>query len=145
MRDFVASRRSFLGGVLALTAAATIPLASAGAAPLIVGDGIHDDTAGLQALFDGKPFRIAGEGIAYRLRDGEAFFSGGTFRVSKTLHLRPGSPRITVHSITLRCADAFDGGPMLMFHEGSGGGRFGSMTLESASAPRGYGVLLGNT
>lgn len=85
------SRRSFLGGALALTAASAVPasaLRALGAVPVIYGDGIHDDTDGLQAAIDGKPFRVAGEDAYVLSKGGRVFFSSGTFRLSRTLHIR---------------------------------------------------------
>lgn len=83
------SRRSFLGGALALVAATALPADAFAQGPLIVGDGVHDDTAGLQALLDGQPFRVAGSGYPMQLlNDGRAVISGGNFAISDTLCFR---------------------------------------------------------
>ena len=79
------SRRSFLGGALAVAGAAALPSVAWASVPTIHGDGIHDDTAGLQALLDGKPFRVAGNGPMCVRRDGFIFLHNGSFRISDTL------------------------------------------------------------
>lgn len=55
------SRRGFLRGLagaaaVAVLAVPVVELVAREALPRIVGDGIHDDTAGLQAAVDGRPF-----------------------------------------------------------------------------------------
>lgn len=74
------NRRSFLRGVLALTVAPSLPLVGV-ALPRIVGDGVHDDTDGLQALFAGQPFVVDSEVV----RAQAGLVSGGTFRLTRTL------------------------------------------------------------
>lgn len=115
------SRRSFLGGALALTAASSLPLKAFALAPTIWGDGIHDDTAGLQAALDGKPFRVVGEGAFVISRDGEVFIGNGTYRLTDTLRLR-GSIRATLRNFHMRwdslpdgaaCIEAASGGHIL--------------------------------
>lgn len=77
------SRRSFLGGALALMAAPVvakyIPIL-----PRLVGDGHHDDTAGLNALFAGEPVDIVRD--VARVFDESPFGSvrliGGIFRIT---------------------------------------------------------------
>jgi polygalacturonase len=81
------SRRSFLGGALALSAAVALPGAAFAAAPTIYGDGIHDDTAGLQAALDGKAFRCVGEAVV-RNAGGSIYISGGSYLLSHTLLVR---------------------------------------------------------
>jgi hypothetical protein len=81
------SRRSFFGGALALSAVIALPLEAFPFAPTIYADGVHDDTAGLQALLDGKPFRVAGEARAWR-STGKIFLGTGTYLLSDTLHFR---------------------------------------------------------
>ena len=79
------SRRSFLGGALAVAGASIIPLGMTKAAdvPRIVGDGFHDDWAGLQAAFDGKPFVC--EGAYTRVIGGKIVMRGGHYRVTRPL------------------------------------------------------------
>lgn len=85
---FRPTRRAFLGGVLALMATpviakALITEAPQAALPIIRGDGVHDDWAGLQALFRGEPFEVQAEGFTAT----EGLLSRGIFRVSQTLLL----------------------------------------------------------
>jgi hypothetical protein len=82
------SRRSFLGGILALTAVAVAPKVMAEPLPRIVGDGVHDDTAGLQALFDGNPFTADPRyGVQWvELEDGLRL-TGGKFRLTETVRI----------------------------------------------------------
>lgn len=86
--EFRPTRRAFLGGVLALMAtpviAKALPLTEPVALPLIRGDGIHDDWAGLQALFRGEAFALEAEGDFTATA---GLLSRGTFRVSQTLLL----------------------------------------------------------
>lgn len=79
------NRRSFLRGVLAVTAVSITPTPLIAAdVPQIVGNGIHDDTAGIQAAIDGQPFVCEGQLIAGTK---EISLGAGTYRVSKTLRV----------------------------------------------------------
>ena len=81
------TRRSFFGGALSISAVAMLPaLALVDEIPEIYGDMVHDDTEGLQALFDGRPFKVNGDGFQASC-DGIAILMGGTFLVSRTLHI----------------------------------------------------------
>lgn len=82
------SRRLFLGGALALVAATQLPNVAFASAPVIYGDGYHDDTAGLQAAFDGKPFKVVGKGTYIVRKGGQVMLNGGTFKLTDTLHVR---------------------------------------------------------
>jgi len=54
------SRRSLLAGFAVCAAASAAPaLATRFDYPTLYGDGVRDDTAGLQALIDGKPVYLA--------------------------------------------------------------------------------------
>jgi hypothetical protein len=91
-----ATRRSFLKGLFAVTAVAATGLPNlAPALPRIVGDGVHDDWAGLQACFDGEPFRIENESVVAL----EGRLSGGTFRISKTLLIN-GKGEFSIENVT---------------------------------------------
>jgi hypothetical protein len=82
------SRRSFLGGILALTAVAVAPKVMAEPLPRIVGDGVHDDTAGLQALFDGRPFTADPRyGVQWVEVEDALRLTGGHFRLTNTLRI----------------------------------------------------------
>lgn len=81
------SRRSFLRGAMALTAVTIAqPSMVLASVPTIYGDGIHDDHAGLQALIDGKPFRVQNEASAFQASSG--IIRGGTFAIGDTLVIR---------------------------------------------------------
>lgn len=112
------SRRSFLGGALALSAATSMPLKAFAHAPVIYGDGVHDDTAGLQAALDGKPFRVFGHG-AYVVRgDGHIFIGNGSFRLSDTLHFR-GNVAATVSGFHMEWTELPPGAACMMMSENS--------------------------
>lgn len=75
------NRRSFLRGALSLGAITAIgPVPAMAALPRIVGDGVFDDTAGLQAFIDNKPFWVDSSSVV--ARDG---ILSGTFRTTSTL------------------------------------------------------------
>lgn len=109
------SRRSFLGGALVLAAATAVPahaLKALGPLPVIYGDGIHDDTAGLQAAIDGKPFRVFGD-RAYAVRTGGRVFIGqGRFRLSDTLRLN-GPVSVTISDAHMVWDELPDGQPCI--------------------------------
>lgn len=84
------SRRGFLKVLFAAGIATAIPVSldKAIGLPIIMGDGVHDDTAGLNAALSGKPFvahddcvRVAG-GVVTLM---------GHYRITDTLHLNSGS------------------------------------------------------
>ena len=77
------SRRSFLRGTLSLTVLAATGLPVGAGIPTIHGNGVDDDTDGLQALFDGKPVHVEGETVVAT----DGYLSGGSFVVSRTLTL----------------------------------------------------------
>jgi len=78
------SRRLFLGGAIALAGAAIIP---AQAMPRIVGDGVHDDADGINALIAGKPVSIENTYLALN-SDGRIWFNeGGRFLLGKSINL----------------------------------------------------------
>jgi len=62
------------------------------ATPEIVGDGTHDDTAGIQALLDGKPYQDSGDFI--KSVGGKIYVSGGRFRVSELIYMPDNGPEI---------------------------------------------------
>lgn len=84
------NRRVFLKGALGLTVVAALPIALS-AVPIIHGDGIQDDWAGLQALFDGEPFRVD-HGGAFIARSGQ--IKGGCFALSRTLNVSANNLRV---------------------------------------------------
>jgi hypothetical protein len=82
------SRRTFLRGALAVSAAVTVPMAlHMPLRPVLWGDGIHDDTDAFQAMIDREPVDIISDAV--RLIRSEAMeISGGVFRLSKQIVFR---------------------------------------------------------
>jgi hypothetical protein len=81
------NRRSFLRGMLGVAALSIVPapLLSQANIPRIVGDGVHDDTAGIQAALDGQPFICDG---CFFVGTQEVHFGASLHRVTKTLIVR---------------------------------------------------------
>jgi hypothetical protein len=81
------NRRSFLKGLLTVAAVSCVPVVvdAMPRVPRIVGDGVHDDWAGLQAAIDGKPFIC--EDNLILAREGSVTINGGDFLISKTLRV----------------------------------------------------------
>lgn len=64
------TRRGFLGTAIgAAVVAAAAPLPILPDLPTLYGDGIHDDTAGLQAAIDGRAYRQAWDGATVAARE----------------------------------------------------------------------------
>jgi hypothetical protein len=78
------SRRSFFAGALSLMA---LPLTKTFAIPRIYGDGIRDDSDGLQAAFNGEPFIAEDNSIRDALDNGTVVLQNGLFRIEKTIYL----------------------------------------------------------
>lgn len=78
-------RQLFKFGAAAVLSAVVAPAAFGTSAPVLWGDGIHDDTEALQAAMDGEDFIADGK----RVNVAEGFtVTGGIFRLTDTLHLR---------------------------------------------------------
>lgn len=94
------SRRFFLGGAISLLAANTfVPSASAsGNLPHIWGDGKHDDTSGLGALFRKEPVIFSNENLGVDEHEGILFHTG-RYKVTGTIEL-PAGLRCKVESST---------------------------------------------
>lgn len=56
-------------------------------APLLWGDGLHDDTVALQAFFNGRQVNLADSTIIAVFEDGEARLSGGFFLISEEIQV----------------------------------------------------------
>lgn len=112
------TRGAFLKRVAAVTAVALAPAAldaktahAVPAPPRFYGDGIHDDTAAIQALFD----EGARRGIP-------VFLPAGTYRVS-TIHIRG---EIHLGRSEFRSQSP---GPMLVFDRSASGSSVSNVTL----------------
>jgi hypothetical protein len=78
-------RRTFLGGVLSLSAA-RVPPSHAGF-PRLMGDGVSDDTKALRALFSRGGILVDGQAI--ELSDGsEVYIRGGTYLITGEVQVR---------------------------------------------------------
>ncbi len=88
------TRRGFLGALLAASAAPAIVKAESlmkiWVPPRLTlwGDGLHDDTAALQALLDGNPVRAMFNGVAEVTPGGVVVLSRGVFKTSAPLVVR---------------------------------------------------------
>jgi len=84
------SRRSFLGGILAVGGAALTVKPAAlltRSVPKIWGDCLHDDAPGINAALAGEDFEVAREGLV--LRNGaDILLRGGAFLVNDTITVR---------------------------------------------------------
>lgn len=96
-------RRSFLKGVLSVTVVAGAGVPSLGA-PLLKGDGVHDDTDALRALFSGKSFRCENEVVAVRRKYG-IDLSGGKFRINSTIYVP--EQFVNIYNCTFYCTEDF--------------------------------------
>lgn len=79
------NRRFFLKGALAVTALSILPAIDLSGYPTLYGDGVHDDTEALQALFDLKPYICEGNLIQGQT---EVELTKGVFKTTDTLHVK---------------------------------------------------------
>jgi hypothetical protein len=77
------NRRGFFKVAFAAGLATALPALSIETLPTIYGDGIHDDTDGLQAALDGKDFHCRDKSVT--VTDGNVRISNGNYLVSRTL------------------------------------------------------------
>ena len=97
------TRRSFLRGLLTVAAVSIAPATILHAdIPRIVGDGIHDDTLGLQAALDGKPFVCEGCVVS---NTHSVYIGPGIYRISGTLNITDAGPDCMVAGAHLECED----------------------------------------
>jgi hypothetical protein len=116
------SRRFFLRGALAVSAVSVLPSFDVLSAqiPTIVGDGIHDDADGLNALFAGKPFRCDLSGI--KVQDGFAQLNNGVFFISKTVEIPELCERFAIDRCVFRArSSSHRGSAALKFHNSTPG------------------------
>lgn len=108
------SRRWFMGGALGVAAAAVMPLGAAYDA-VLYGDGIHDDTAALQALFDGRPVYVKNDGVVLKSNDGHISLKGGNYKISETLNIAPGKT-IQLAGLHIDCKNLPEGRCLFWFN-----------------------------
>jgi hypothetical protein len=91
------NRRSFLRGMLTVTAVSIVPLDARlhAGIPRIVGDGIHDDGPGLLAAVNGRPFVADGLVVS---EQSEVKLGAGVFRMTETLRFDTPNIRVTCTS-----------------------------------------------
>lgn len=127
------SRRSFLGGILAVGAASTVVTPAALLArsvPMLWGDGIHDDTAALNALLSGGEFEVSREGLALR-KAGMILLQKGNFLVSDTIGIETEGVTI-IHSAFLASPTFREGADMLYMRPNSSGFCLAGLYLDGA-------------
>lgn len=110
-----ATRRSFLKGILTIAVVASGAMPAFSGVPKIVGDGVHDDWAGLQALFDGEPFSV--EGQDFIAAGGR--ISGGVFSISREL-VATNASGFLIRGNKFICAEDFIGNSAITFGAGNG-------------------------
>jgi hypothetical protein len=126
------SRRAFLGGAIALAAATVVPVEAIKAlAPLpqIVGDGVHDDTAGLQALIDGEPVLIGAEVVT--AEHGAITLQGGVYLISSPLVI---NRTLWIDRLCLVAAEGFSGTCAIEIRENAINMYVGTLYLEGFGA-----------
>ena len=91
-QERVVNRRGFLKIAFGAAAVTAIPVVLTRALerrlPVIYGDGVHDDTEGLQAALDGREFICRDSCVTVYGTD--VFMHGGNYRISQTLHVGRG-------------------------------------------------------
>lgn len=96
-------RQLFRFGAAATLTAAITPAAAALVIPTLWGDGVHDDSDGLEAGLNGKPVHVAGR----KLTIVEGHLVGGIYTVSRTLNV--GSVHLRIESAKIVAAPRFEG------------------------------------
>lgn len=95
------SRRSFLRGALTVAAVSVLPALPKALAgiPTLYGDGVHDDTDALNALFSGE--RVLCEGNIIRHgENGEIVMKGGSYLISQTVFVSVSNISVTEAAFT---------------------------------------------
>lgn len=84
---FQLSRRTFIVTGLSAPILPAVAVGSTVMIPILRGDGIHDDTKAVTALFSGKPLHLTSNPTfrVARLENGSVTLIGGTFRVHKNV------------------------------------------------------------
>lgn len=79
------NRRDLFKVMFAAGLASVVPAVVGETLPTIYGDGIHDDTEGLQAALNGDPFNCMDGHV--HVAQGQVRITGGLYRVSKPLKI----------------------------------------------------------
>lgn len=83
-----------------------------GWSPTLWGDGVHNDTPGLQALIDGREVYV--HGLRRAVRGLLVDIPQGTYRITETLHLR-GHTSISCNGSAIMCMDVPPGTAAITF------------------------------
>lgn len=106
------NRRDFFKVAFAAGVASVAPIALGERLATIYGDGVHDDTEGLQAALDGNGFHARNGCVS--VRDGVLYIQGGLYQVSETLVIGSDS-KADCRNATFRWCGKPDGGPLLHY------------------------------
>lgn len=106
------NRRDFFKVTFAAGVASIAPAVLSNTLPVIYGDGKHDDTEGLQAALDDKPFECLDGSV--RIIEGQVFLSNAVYLVSKTLTI-PHNKVGMMENLRINCAKNFVGSCVLYF------------------------------
>ncbi len=121
-------RQLFRFGAAAVLTAVVTPVALAENAPILWGDGVHDDAHALQAAIDGTPVTIAGHCIIIRNGD----IVGGDFLVSKTIVVENRKDFwFQPNSVTAKAP--FSGSRLMFFGDGNERCMFDLKTLDTSA------------
>lgn len=96
------SRRFFLGGSVSLITVSARYVQYVQSAPVIWGDGIHDDTDGMEAACNGMPFRTIDSGtvIYDAVDEGSLELIGGIYRLTRSIDIRVA--RLLISNVTFK-------------------------------------------
>ena len=129
------NRRGFLKVVFSAAAASAVPIALNKAlrspTPVIYGDGIHDDTAGLQAAFNGQDFVCHKDLVS--VSGDTVHLSGGTFLISKTIEVG-GTRSLRATHIALKTVPEFSDALVMNFSEGARDCSIEHLTLDTSQS-----------
>jgi hypothetical protein len=124
------SRRSLITGLISLAAAPAIVRASSimqvkPLGPFIWGDGIHDDSDGINAMLNGKPHIVINAEAAFRKGD-LVTFGPGNFLLGRPMIVAPGAQLTVVGSemsTIFQAAEHFSGAAIFEVEETTSAGR----------------------